>query len=697
MGAVVQDAIESWENGVVTSGEKDMIPSSASPRAWNSILASVAPGKAIFAKRDGFAVMNRTPLAASLPIIGMFPFRERTGSSYVQSLLLATSGGQLSSMATDGALTEIGSAVFTTGTYYPFFTVMNNTCFMGNGIEAVAFSGGAVRKWGIIRPTVGAMSGSAGAAGSPSGTYELRVTFGNSTTGHESSASDTAGSTVTVSSQKIAVSNIPISPDPQVDRRFLYVRNTATQARFYRAGTLSDNVTTGLSLDFVDVNLTVPAPTTTSSAPPPSTIIAAAVYKDRLFVATPTALYYSPIAKPEAFDLDVNYEAVNADDGQKIVGLASAGANLLILKEHSIHALTGDTPATWSIQEVDSRCGCVAQRSIVQAGGSIFWWSQALGPVMWTGQAVQSIGIDLLAPTIGEEGVNQNSLSTICASADELNQRVLFAVPGAGYSRNTILLPYNTRLQRWESDKWDPMDVSAMTIADDENGVQRLYLGSYAGQVFEYGTASSDGIYTGTHTGTFTAGGSVVTTISDASATFDTTGGGLVHRKVTILDSGLDHITTVRPYVASNTGTSLELSVGVSGLVPGNVYTYIVGGPDFQMDTYARTHGAPFSKKRYEFEYIATRPAGSAILVNLLVNGRDGETQVVQGSVDAAKWDEATWDVSYWAGVESVFNKFRVGKTGAMIQMRVKNPYVDQGLAVVKVGGRAEMQVDKWT
>lgn len=704
MGEILQDVIDSWQDGVITSAEVDAIPPSASPRAYNSALTSIGTGKAVVAKRGGLTTMNRTPLTGSPAIIGQFAYRERAGTLITQRHLLVSDTGRLDWMDEAGTLSAISASAFTAGTYFPAFAEHANLCFIVNGQDRQKLRGTTLEGFGITRPTVGSMAGAAGAAGSLNGTYELRVTYGNSNTGHESSASDTAAATVTVVSQAINITNVPVSADAQVNRRFIYIRNTATQKYFYRIGTITDNTTTTITVDAVDTSLTLQAPDTQQYDPPPSGVRFVAVHKNRLIVADSAHIYWSALNKPEAFD-PRDTDEVNADDGQQITGLLSTpqGA-LLILKEHSVYGLLGDTPSTWQIVLLSTDVGCIAQRSAVAADDAAYWWAEQ-GPLAWNYGSSQPlfIGVELLGATISPSAIAFAARAGICAARDPVNHRILFAVPDLGSPRNTRLLPWNTRLQRWESDKWDPMDVASLGEVNDADGQHLVMLGSYAGQVFKFGAATNDGVVEGTTTGTFVASGTSVTTITDVDADFDVVGGGLIERKVTILDEDLNVMTdgAVRPYIVSNDATSITLDDAVSGLTDGATYTYIIGGPDWQFDTQWRDFGRPFNKKRLEFLYLSLHQGGSSLILDLVRNTRASLTSttgtpfLAGAIVGNALWDTAVWDTAFWSDTDVTYRRIRAGRTCVNFAMRLRNPYVDQPLTLLKVAARAEDLGDK--
>jgi hypothetical protein len=157
-------------------------------------------GKPLATKRKGVSLINATPITGASPIIGQFHYyNTSTGTNYHA---LVSRNGRLDTRALDNTITNRSTAL-TAGDYYPDFSIANNLLFIVNSQDRLKFDGTSVTIFGITRPTVGSMAGAAGAAGLHNGTYDLRVTYYNSATGNESSASDTATATVTVANQAI--------------------------------------------------------------------------------------------------------------------------------------------------------------------------------------------------------------------------------------------------------------------------------------------------------------------------------------------------------------------------------------------------------------------------------------------------------------------------------------------------------------
>lgn len=709
MGVISRELIDNWGQGVINSAEGDAVPEAAYIKGRNAALTSIGVGKAAVKKRDGFGCLNATAITGSSAIIGIYEFRRRVAAAFTQYHLAVSDSGRFDMFDPDsGALTNIGATTFTASTtqeYLPSFTTGNNLCFIVNGIDAKKYDGTTVYRIGIVEPSTAPTLADSGIAGSPNGTYEARVTFYNSATGQESSAGATS-STVTVASKKISFTAIPISTDPQVDQRKLYIRNTGTQSNFYLATTITDNTSTTYTYNGTDAALVDIGPDTAENDPPVAGVKFACFHKSRLFLADTTNVYYSKLDMAESFDPD-NYETPNPSDGQGITGLVSIFDLLIIFKTNSVYVLVGDDPDTWAIRPIDNTIGCATSRSIILTEGRLYWWSEQ-GPVIWAGGIEKP---ELLAPPYISETVSPTNLSLdstylakIAGSYDVVNERILWAVPQYAQTRNTLLLPFNTRVGRWESDGWDPMDVATLSTIDGADGQPFIIVGGYGGQLFRFGSSSSDGIASSTtYTGTFVASGVTVTTVTDLTATFDTTGAGLIERKVTICDSTgvpVDEA-AIRPRITSNTATAFTLSTTVGNLTSGATYTYYIGGPAFDLQTKWLVHGDAFLKKRYMFLNTQVNTGGSIddVLVNVYFSYDINEATTTSFSFTAdylgSNWDDVDWDDFTWSGTSELQTRHRIGRTGTSCMVRFRHYVPNAELLILKVAVAAEGLSDR--
>ena len=678
--------------GVVTATDASLLDLPAASRAWNAVLGRNTAGKPYLARRAGLGLYNATPISGSPAILGQYDFtKTSTGTSYH---LLYSADGRLSTLNSDSTTTSVSTA-FTAGTYYPDFETARDLCVIANGQEIKKYNGSAVQTFGITRPTVGSLAASAGAAGTPNGTYELRCTYYNSATGHESSASDTASATVTVTNQQLSWTGIPTSADTQVTTVYLYVRNTATENEFWQVGSVANGVTTATT-NVADTAHTVVAPDTSENDPPVSGIKFCCYHQGRLFLATGTDLYWSKIGDVESFDPDAT-DPVNRSDGQSITGLHSDHEVLLIFKEDRTYGIFGASPDTWEIRLLDADIGTGSHRTITSAASWTWWWSRQ-GLVRWAGSTIERIGLQSMGPQ--GDYVNYAQIARASVGYDKDETRLVFALPNAlEDNRANRLVAFNVSSGIMESDWWDPMDAASLaTIYQD--GHAHIHLGNYAGQVFDLSEGTSDGVPSGTDSGTFVATGTTLTSITDATAAFLATGGKLIERKVTILDeNGLPVTGDVRPYITANTATTLTLSSTVSGLRSGHTYTYLIGVPNFQWISPQLVGGEAWTKKRFEYLFClfegSLSDAGAAIDV-----AYDGDADYANPSTitfgdSPGTWDTALWDDFVWDAPNDQHHRERLGRVGFSYQIRIRHTTPSASFSMLKLGVRGTFQTTK--
>lgn len=683
------------------------MPKTASARGKNSALAKIAPGVAVVAVRNGCSEQNATPITGSPAILGQVEFRSYASGAFTTYHLLISNGGRLDYMdsATTTAVFDSGAATpFSSGDYRPDYAIANNCAFLCNGQSSnnkkayIETGSRKVRAWGITRPTVGTMAGAAGAAGSHNGTYELRVTFRNSRTGVESSASNTATAAVVVANQQIDWSDIPVSADAQVDQRRLYVRNTATQALFFLAGTVNNNSATTATTNVADTALVVRAPSTTENDPPP-TAHACAWHVSRMFVVgpdAPTTFYYSQLGNPEAFDLDNNFELVNPIDGQSLTALESFGGVLVLFKQGSTWLLIGDDPNSWEIRLLSADVGCTSPQSIVQIEGKLYWWSNQ-GPMMWDGTSnqVRNIGREQLTGVSDTLTFAASEYNDVCAVVDQARQRVLFAVAAFATTRNTEILPYNYALEAWDADTWQMIDVASWGVVQDSASVPRVYIGSYSGQVFKFWESEGDG----TPSSLTTTGGSVTsatsTTLVDSTQSFPTSGNGLLDRYVYALDS--TRRTVQRRRISSNTATELTLTSAWT-TIPTSSYTYVVGGIDFQFDMAGEDFGQAFMRKRLREVFIESLVnTATECDIDFFVDGAQSIATTRRFSLTAggAVYGVSIYGAATYGGGTRDTLKSRVAIVGRTFKIRVRHLKNGRDFRLIKMGLTAEQLNDR--
>ncbi len=190
-------------------------------------------------------------------------------------------------------------SIFTSAVATPFdFVVSNNTLYMGNGTEMRKYSGtgSTTQKWGIVRPAAPLTVGTTGTGISAFAGWYYRVTYGNSVTSHESSASDLSPCTG-ITTNKTNTIALVASTDTQVDQIRVY-RTTdggSTDPTLMQEVTGSPfaNSTATVNEATADTALSIRTAPGTTTNDPPTACSKLIPYAGRIFGAANATTYYS--------------------------------------------------------------------------------------------------------------------------------------------------------------------------------------------------------------------------------------------------------------------------------------------------------------------------------------------------------------------------------------------------------------------
>jgi len=188
-----------------------------------------------------------------------------------------------------------------------------------NGKRPRVYNGANLDWVGIRAPFQTPVPVAAAGGSLPAGSYVVYVTYLNSVSGAESNPSPGAAVTCALN-DKITSVQVPVSSDPQVDQRRIWmtVANAGAGSTAYLVATITDNVTTNYTTDITSISLTSATLEYTDNAEAPLGSLVA-VFKDRLFVSgnplAPTLIYYSDPRTPTAFNHSEKFEDADLDSG----------------------------------------------------------------------------------------------------------------------------------------------------------------------------------------------------------------------------------------------------------------------------------------------------------------------------------------------------------------------------------------------
>jgi hypothetical protein len=180
--------------------------------------------------------------------------------------------------------------------------------------------------------------------------------------------------TVTCVGQSVELTNIPVSPDPQVTQRWIW-RVGFGSSQALQVGQINDNVTTF----FVDAMSVVAAqdeglvaPTARTQPPPAAGVMGP--YLSQLMAwnwpGHPCRYGWTEPGIPWAFpgwdDVNGNWEDAGSDDDPLLM-ITNHQLMALFYKTRSLGRLYG-SPDTADYQEVDQTCGLVGPKAVVNGG-----------------------------------------------------------------------------------------------------------------------------------------------------------------------------------------------------------------------------------------------------------------------------------------------------------------------------------------
>jgi hypothetical protein len=229
-----------------------------------------------------------------------------------------------------------------------------------------------VFRWGIVAPAT-APTLAAGAAGLPNGTYRFRIAYRRTPVDAIDPGSVSSmgliSAPITVTNDAISLTAIPVSADPQVDARDVYVE---IGGQWYLAGIIPDNTTTIFTYDALDSTTVLSELGRTDRDPPPDAIKIWAFHKDIVFGSDGRTLAWSSLNEFESFSqLQRNSNAFQTDDGTNITALTSY-TDLAIAKERSIYVRSGDD-VSYTISKKITDSGIIARNSVIVKDNILYY------------------------------------------------------------------------------------------------------------------------------------------------------------------------------------------------------------------------------------------------------------------------------------------------------------------------------------
>jgi hypothetical protein len=676
-----QDIVENWAVGVITAVLADRLPDGAVPVSKNSQFYNLGPQTAIFGTRKGCQVQNTT--AEPDAIISQYFLNAASSNVH----LVVNGDGDLGSLS-GGVVTSIDAALFTNVANQFSWQTADNLAFVVNGTDKFKTDGTTVWAFGIQQPNDAHWSIAASGGGSnlPAGDYNVVIAYYNSDTGH--TGPESAHKSVTIAAGQQITVTLPTAlqiNDAQVDFVKIFIEQADVKNEFYLAvagTTPAITATNGWAVGTVSVAFDatqteisafrILSPDVNNNYPPPSGTKYLANHRSRMFAATNSAIYWSAVDAPESFNTTDHTLPVGEEDGENITGLAVLSDSLIIFKRNAIYALVGEAPENWEIVLVDKTVGCVSYSSIGYFNNTLFWMSLR-GPQMWAGvdSGIVDITTELIGPNFDESHVDPDSLEDSIIIGHPVQNYVAWAITPADGTRNTVIIPFNFKLNRWMASEWNIVDVRSCTLVADSDGREWPMLGDYDGWIYKLGVSDADGLPSGVAASGFLTG-ATTTTLTDTSLALTTN--KLIGRYVYTWNDTTGVRNAQRRRIASNTATVITVATAWSSL-PQVGDHYAIGGILLDWHSAFRHGGVPFFKKRIEFLFLEVNSSSTGVSCDVEVyKDLDNSHPILSRTLTVGVgdlWDVGIWDTAMWAAEGSGRFRIPIRNVGYNWQTRV--------------------------
>ena len=488
------------DGGLSNKFDRSEIGDSESPDCLNVIYSQGA-----VETRGGTTVLNTTSVG-TFSCDGLFTRHDNAGAesmvAWFNGTLYSLSGTAFTAVASGTSLYTGGQRVG--GAEY------ENYLFMGNGGSIpMKYANGELTRHGIYPPTT-SMSVATAATGSVlTGEYQYKVSYVNSNLVE----SDVYGATaaITVTSQNVALTSIPIGPASfGVGSRRIY-RTESSGIVFYRLATISDNTTTTYEDNTLSSELGVVAPSD-NGVPPKYQVIVN--HQARMFCIDPTenTVNYSEIGNPYTFKA-LSFRRLG-DKTADIPQTLDVFDNTVVVgckRSHWLIYMPDTDDTNWVNVRIITQYGSKSPFCNFKYNNKIMFaateeaGANFVGFAAITGNAVEpdvtllsraTLGSDLKSNKIYNETKDyKDSLAPWFAGIVHKNKAYITATKTSAATYNNRILYFDFSIENLSKKNefswapWDGINANAFTVYDD-----KLYYGcsDTCGQVFEMNTSEYD-------------------------------------------------------------------------------------------------------------------------------------------------------------------------------------------------------------
>jgi hypothetical protein len=290
--------------------------------------------------------------------------------------------------------------------------------------------------------------------------------------------------------QKVSLSSLPVSTDPQVTQKIIYRSSTGGTKIYYQVAKIPNAVTA--FVDNIEDDFLGEVMKEDRDIAPLGKF--SVWWDDRLWIANAgeNMVYHSDIGYPEAFSLAKRYTSVKMGKvHDELTGIVPYGQYLYPFKKKSIYVIRKKASGAYGRNRILGDFGCIAPWSFNEAFGLLTFMSYRGWEVFNGEEGYPSLFSVAIEPTIKTtDPVYYDRLVSITNSA---NNEIWLSIPNrlAGAAAITAVCNYGMEqcfyyFQFHKTPSW-------FVEAEDSTGAMCLYMGTTDGYVFKCETGTQDG------------------------------------------------------------------------------------------------------------------------------------------------------------------------------------------------------------
>jgi hypothetical protein len=194
-------------------------------------------------------------------------------------------------------------------------------------------------------------------------------------------------------------------------------------------------------------------------------------------------VYFSEIGEPEQIEPEYFFD-VRTNDGDKVTALKAFGSELLLFKQKSFHAISGDGPRNLILKEKSDQYGALNNRCVVTFEGHC-WFLDERGVVEYTGGRPKIVSTPM-EPIF--QSINLGAAKTEAQMMYVKDRNELWcAIPTGSSSINDTIVVYDIDAKAWT--KFQGPTPSYMCVGTGGLSAPTAIFGNYSGMIHFFGAS----------------------------------------------------------------------------------------------------------------------------------------------------------------------------------------------------------------